>query len=252
MGSTHRADESPHRKRISRTFAIAAKAVTVEQYRKFAAGYGVGDIEGLARTTDSPMIRMSWFDAVAYCNWLSKQEGLPESEWCYEPLLDSKGLSAPEYKGGMKLARNYLKRSGYRLPQEAEWEYACGAGAVTRRYYGETEDLLEKYAWYLKNSQERTWPVGTLKPNDLGLFDMYGNVWNWCQEKYKNYPQEQPERIYEDAEDTLIINDQESRMLRGGSYPYPGLFLRSAYRFWYVPTFRPVNDGFRVARTFTP
>src|SRR5207245_1595842 len=112
-------------------------------------------------------------------NWLSKQEGLPETEWCYEPNPDGK------YAEGMKLTADYLRRTGYRLPTEAEWEYACRAGAVTSRYYGQTEELLGKYAWFFGNSQELTWSVGSLKPNDLGLFDMHGNVYCWCQERYR-------------------------------------------------------------------
>ena len=89
----------------------------------------------------------------------------------------------------MKLTANYLSRSGYRLPTEAEMEYATRAGAVTTRYYGETEELLPKYAWYNKNSQDRTWPVGSMKPNDLGLFDVQGNVFTWCQERYQSVSQ---------------------------------------------------------------
>jgi formylglycine-generating enzyme required for sulfatase activity len=76
---------------------------------------------------------------------------------------------------------------GYRLPTEAELEYACRAGAVTSRYYRQAEELLAEYGWYLKNSKERSWPLGGKKPNDLGLFDMHGNVWNWCQESYQGY-----------------------------------------------------------------
>src|SRR5438094_7675754 len=97
---------------------------------------------------------------------------------CYPPI--------DQIKKGMTLPADYLQRSGYRLPTEAEWEYACRAGAVTSRYYGESEELLGKYAWYGSNSAGHTWPVGMLKPNDLGLFDMHGNVYTWCQERFRN------------------------------------------------------------------
>jgi formylglycine-generating enzyme required for sulfatase activity len=274
----HTPVELPHQQRIGRTFAIAAKAVTLEQYRKFAPGYGVGEIERWARTPDSPVIGTNWYQAADYCNWLSKQEGLPESEWCYEPLVDRKALPAlaassagllagsfaplaatgglfpgrtdPEYKEGMKLARDYLRRRGYRLPTEAEWEYACRAGAVTSRYYGETVELLEQYAWYDKNAQERAWPVGGKKPNDLGLFDMHGNVWTWCQEGFKNYSQRQGEKALEDKEDNLSINMQEGRVLRGGAFYHRAEAVRSAYRDRNVPAVRTAAVGFRPARTF--
>ena len=84
----------------------------------------------------------------------------------------------------MKIVPDALERPGYRLPTEAEWEYACRAGAVTSRYYGRSVELLGKYAWYLQNSQDRAWPCGQLLPNELGLFDMLGNVYEWCQEQY--------------------------------------------------------------------
>jgi serine/threonine protein kinase/formylglycine-generating enzyme required for sulfatase activity len=244
--------ERQHRRRIGRTFAIAAKSVTVEQYRKFEPRYGVGEIEPYARTADSPVIATSWYQAAVYCNWLSQQEGLSESEWCYEPLVDPKALPALAGKGGMKLARNYLQRRGYRLPTEAEWEYACRAGAVTSRYYGETDELLEKYAWYGKNAQGRTSPVGSKKPNDLGLSDMHGNVWTWCQEKDKDYPQPQGEKASEDKEDNLSINAQDSRVLRGGAFTGRAGLVRSAFRYAHVPALLDAAVGFRVARTFVP
>src|SRR6516225_191938 len=115
---------------------------------------------------DLPVVGIDWYMAARYCNWLSKKEGIPEEEWCYE-------IHGNEFR----LKANYLSRRGYRLPTEAEMEFATRAGASTARYYGETEELLPKYAWYLRNSQEQTWPVGSLKPNDLGLFDVQGNVW---------------------------------------------------------------------------
>ena len=96
-----------------------------------------------------------------------------------------------------------MSLTGYRLPTEAEMEYATRAGALTSRYYGETEELLPKYAWYNKNSQERTWPVGSLKPNDLGLFDVQGNVYTWCQESFKAISSEKERKSAEDKEDVL-------------------------------------------------
>ena len=111
----------------------------------------------------------SWYDAARYCNWLSEREGLSS---CYE-------VNA----AGIKTVPAFSDRSGYRLPTEEEWEYACRAGATTSRYYGRSSQLLAKYAWYSLNSADRTRPSGLLKPNDLGLFDPLGNVFEWCQDK---------------------------------------------------------------------
>src|SRR5439155_24158733 len=97
-----------------------------------------------------------------------------ENQMCYPPIT--------EIKDGMKLPDNYLDRRGYRLPTEVEWEYACRAGADTARPYGRGTELLRQYAWFLKNSRQHAWPCGRLKPNDLGLFDVLGNVWQWCDD----------------------------------------------------------------------
>ena len=122
---------------------------------------------------------------------------------------------------------------------------------MTSRYYGETEELLEKYAWYNKNAQDRTWPVGSKKPNDLGLFDMHGNVWTWCQERHRNYPQPQGEKANEDEEDTASINMQYTRLLHGGSFYNRAVFVRSAYRARSEAGVRGDDVGLRPARTFT-
>ena len=82
----------------------------------------------------------------------------------------------------MSIPADVLERTGYRLPTEAEWEYACRAGAVTSRYYGHSIDLLDAYARYQANSKEHAWTCGSLFPNDLGLFDMLGNEYEWCQD----------------------------------------------------------------------
>jgi serine/threonine protein kinase/formylglycine-generating enzyme required for sulfatase activity len=266
--------EFQHKRRIGRTFALAAKPVTLEQYRRFKARYGIGEIETWARTGDCPVIGTNWYHAAAYCNWLSAQEGLPPSEWCYEPLdplpalagstvgllagpwgplAATSGLfperTGPEFKEGMKLARDYLQRSGYRLPTQAEMEYACRAGATTSRYFGQTEELLDKYAWYIHNVQNGTGPVGSKKPNDLGLFDLHGNVWCWCQERYKDNPKSLPSAIV-DQEDILYVKDKDSRVLCGGAYSYPASNARCANRMGDVPASRSGAAGFRLARTF--
>jgi len=172
---------------------------------------------------------------------LSKQEGIAKNQSCYE--TDQQGRVT-------KLEDNYLSLTGYRLPTEAEWEYACRAGAVTSRYYGETEELLPKYAWYLKNSKEQTWPVGSLKPNDLGLFDLHGNVYTWCQESYKLYPKANEAEASDDQEDGLLVSSAVDRVLRGGSFLYLASNVRSANRIGSVPTNRDIVVGFRPARTF--
>jgi formylglycine-generating enzyme required for sulfatase activity len=221
--------------------------VTLGEYRKFEPRYGIGEIERWATSADSPVIMTNWFHAAHYCNWLSKQEGLPESEWCYEPILDPKAWPQFAVSGGMRLARNYLQRQGFRLPTEAEMEYATRAGALTARYFGETDEVLPKYARYDKTSQEKTWPVGSLKPNDLGLFDAQGNVFTWCQERFKPYPE--GNKATEDTEDELVVSSTDGRVLRGGSFLTPASYTRSAFRFPNVPTTRYNLIGFRPART---
>ncbi len=129
-------------------------------------------------------------------------------------------------------------------------EYATRAGALTSRYYGETEELLPKYAWYLNNSEERTWPVGSLKPNDLGLFDVQGNVYTWCQERYRPYVRGRGEEVVEDEEDDILVISTDSRVLRGGSFYDQASNVRSANRLNNVPTNRSNNNRFSSGEDF--
>jgi eukaryotic-like serine/threonine-protein kinase len=249
------AGEVQHKKRIGRTFALAAKPVTVREFRWFlkenkleawfeGGGQAAPLMKRYSPDEHGPIILVDWYTAAAYCNWLSKVEGLPEDQWCYE--TNAKGQVTA-------LKAKYLSLQGYRLPTEAEWEYACRAGAVTSRYYGETEELLPRYGWYVKNAGERTRPVGGKKPNDLGLFDLHGNVNTWCQESFQGgYPASKNGEGIEDKEGELSIKSTVGRVLRGGSFVDPASYVRSARRPRGVPTNRYNNVGFRPARTFTP
>jgi formylglycine-generating enzyme required for sulfatase activity len=112
--------------------------------------------------------------------------------------------------------------------------------------------LLAQYGWSLQNSKDRTWQGGKKKPNDLGLFDMHGNVWNWCQESLKDYPSPKAPDASEDTEDMLAIDSTASRVLRGGSFIFLPGNIRSAFRFTFVPSLRDTTVGFRPARTIAP
>ena len=231
--------EAQHQRQIRRSFAIATKSVTLEQYRKLTGDkYEIG--EKYTYDDTLPVVGIDWFRAAKYCNLLSKEEGLEE---CYE----IKG-NDPDYVGS-RLKENYLSLSGYRLPTEAEMEYATRAGAASSRYYGEAEELLGQYAWYTKSSNDKLMPVGRKKPNDLGLFDVQGNCYTWCQEAYGDYPEGEEAVI--DKEGNLVVISTKSRVLRGGSFNGPASYVRSADRNNDVPTSRHYS-GFRPAKTFTP
>jgi formylglycine-generating enzyme required for sulfatase activity len=206
-------------RQIGRRYALGTTPVTVAQFQRFQKAHpeiGHHFVREHSPEEDGPIIRVTWHEAAQYCRWLSEQEGFPEHEMVYPPVAviqKSKDGSTP-----LRLPVNYLKRRGYRLPTEAEWELACRAGVRTSRYYGSSLDLLPRYAWYNANAQDRTWPVGQKRPNALGLFDMHGNVWNWCQEGYRDYPAGARERPFRDLEDTRAITLDLPRGVRGGMF----------------------------------
>jgi formylglycine-generating enzyme required for sulfatase activity len=184
------------------------------------------------------MGNVTWFDAAAYCNWLSDQEQIPKDQWCYEPNAWNK------YEDGMKAKPNYFQLTGYRLPSEAEWEFACRAEAATSRYFGKCDELVREYCWFEENAEERHWPGGLLKPNDFGLFDMLGNVFEWCQEI-----EDHNLKTIDDKEDPEPVRNNRNRILRGGAIRYPLRHLLSDYESREMPTVKWVNMGFRVAQS---
>jgi formylglycine-generating enzyme required for sulfatase activity len=234
-----------HRQKIGRSFAVASKEVTVEQFLRFRKGHQYS--KPSASTPDCPINDVTWYDAAAYCNWLSEQEGIAKDQWCYELNKDG------NYAEGMRMARNYLQRTGYRLPTEAEWEYVCRAGSETAYSFGEpAADLLAKYAWYRGNSPHQSQSVATQRPNEFGVFDMHGNAEERTQSAYKEVGESDGGMTRDENEDNTDIKNTVSRVLRGGSFNDNAVNVRSAIRAWDVPADHLIHVGFRPARTFTP
>jgi formylglycine-generating enzyme required for sulfatase activity len=203
-------DEQPrHRVRITRPFYLGATEVTQGQYRA-VMGQTPSYFKGL---DDLPVENVSWSDAVAFCDKLNERE--------------------EESLGG----------AIYRLPTEAEWEYACRARSTTRYSFGDNVADLGEFAWYSGNSGGKTQPVGQKRPNAFNLYDTHGNVYEWCQDGYKaDYYQESP------GVDPPGPSGASDRVIRGGCwYGYP-LLARSALRVRSTPVLRYDYLGFRLAR----
>jgi formylglycine-generating enzyme required for sulfatase activity len=262
-------DEYPaHRARITKPFYLAATAVTVRQFRRFVAetnyktdaerndpandtpgdsrrsgpgGYGfnkeTGKLDehrnpkhtwrdtGFPQADDHPVVDVSWNDAVAFCKWLGEKE-----------------------------------RRKYRLPTEAEWEYACRAGTNTRYWCGDDPGLLLKVANIYDQASAKTFPewskyvlggndgfaftapVGSFRPNPFGLYDMHGNVWQWCSDFYgEDYYAHSP------VDDPQGPPSGEQHVRRGGAWHSWALYCRSSFRNYNTPQSRYFNLGFRLA-----
>ena len=218
-------EKPQHRVRITRPFYLGATEVTQGQYRALT-GQSPGDFQG---SDDLPVGRVTWLDAVNYCNALSRAEELPEFY-----RIEGKNIEVRDRSG-----------PGYRLPTEAEWEYACRAGSTTRFCYGDDGERLGEFAWYADNAGRVTHPVGEKRANAFGLYDMHGNVNEWCWDPYDaTYYRESP------ADDPLGPSQAAFRVRRGGSWLTESAFLaRSARREMAEPVTGRFNIvGFRVAR----
>ena len=190
-----------------------------------------------------PVETVTWFDAIEFCNKLSVKEG-------FNPVYTITERT-PETGYPITFATVTVNwtANGYRLPTDTQWEYACRAGSTTDYYFGDDETKLVEYAWYgwdntwteAKNSNDKTHQVGLLKPNDFGLYDMHGNVWEWCWDWWGDYPTEAKTDYTGVVAGTL-------RVLRGGSWINSAEYLVSAGRYYGVPDDRYVSLGFRVAR----
>ncbi len=247
MGSTegeegHQSDESPqHRVRISEPFAVMESEVTREAFARFVkeTGYKTvagGDcrtwdttavvtgernwsVSGFKQTPDHPVVCVTWNDGRAFATWLSERTG-----------------------------------QSYRLLSEAEWEYAARAGSTTRYYFGDDAKDVCQYEKVLgcKEGDMGTVPIKSFKPNAFGLYDMYGNAWEWVQDCWHDSYQDAPEDGSKSWEANCI---EDHRVLRGGVWDGTPddarSAVRSAVRGRSHPDYRGENTGFRLARTLT-
>ena len=179
---------------IDYEFEIGKYPVTFEEYDMFCedTNRDKPNDENWGRDR-RPVINVSWYDAVAFCEWLSEKSN-----------------------------------QNYRLPTEIEWEYACRAGTTTKWSFGDDENELDKYAWYYNNSNETTHLVGEKKPNNWGLHDMHGNVFEWCEGGQNK--------------------DYNWELIRGGSWSFQDSLSRSAYRYSRKSDIPNIDGGFRILR----
>jgi len=184
-----------------------------------------------------PVENVTWFDAIEFCNKLSQLEDLT-------PVYTITGRTpATGYPITSATVTANWSANGYRLPTEAQWEYACRAGSTTAWHFGNTQTVLGNYAWYMNNSNSRTHQVGLKLSNDFGLHDMHGNVWEWCWDWYT--------ASYNNAggnANPLGPTAGTNRLIRGGSWINSAENTRSANRFSDYPGSRYGNVGFRLVR----
>jgi formylglycine-generating enzyme required for sulfatase activity len=199
--------------------------------------------EGPLRTVEVPDFFLGKYPVTneEYGRFLKANPRAPYPEYWYDrqynqPRQPVVGVSWDE-------ARRYCEWAGLRLPSEAEWEYACRAGTTTRYYSGDLELELFRVGWCDGNSDGRSHLVGEKEPNGLGLYDMHGNVWEWCEDdwhdNYKGAPC--------DGTAWVSRSRAERRVYRGGSWDLVATFCRSAFRAYWYPGNRSGNLGFRPA-----
>jgi len=216
MGDPNESDAPVHEVSVS-SFYIDKYLVTQQQYEKV-----MHSNPSRWKGTNNPVEQVRWSDAVRFCNARSQSEGLKS---CYD----------------LQSWKCNFEANGYRLPTEAEWEYACRAGTTTAYFFGNDPARLGEYAWFDKNAGGRPRPVGQKRPNAWGLFDLCGNVWEWCNDFYGvDYYTASPKQ------DPRGPEHGKTKVVRGGAWGFSADNLRSGYRYNENPGYSDVCFGYDI------
>ena len=253
-----------HEVTLTYDFLIGTYQITFNQYDNYCEATGADRLSdfGWGRE-DRPAMYLTWWDMVRYCNWLSEREGLQPAYNAEYELLDFEG----------NVTRDITRVEGYRLPTEAEWEYAASGGhkalPIPPRTLYSGSDVLDEVGWFSGNSGEEwvftgsdsrvdysrhggslyegrsTHPVGMKLPNELGIYDMSGNVWEWCHDWYAEY-------TAESKVNPIGAETSHVRVMRGGSWIFGANDCRVGNRFYRSEYDKIFRLGFRIARTIIP
>ncbi|MEM8733306.1 MAG: bifunctional serine/threonine-protein kinase/formylglycine-generating enzyme family protein [Planctomycetota bacterium] len=252
MGGLHPFDENtgrtPHQVQISKRFHLSDREVSTAFFRAFLRDAELDDVfenwqpdEVISPSDSHPAQSVSWDQAAQFCNWLSRQHG-------FDPVYEALGelnLDLPDDQAwtGIQWKMN-ADQNGYRLPTEAEYEFACRAASDTLYSFGDSQEYFSHYVAWTNNTRVACQPCGQLMPNRWGFFDLHGNVWEWCEDWY--IPLESSESRVDPVN---LQPSTQGRAFRGGGvftftgYPY------SSSRGTTMPHQRFSNVGFRIART---
>jgi serine/threonine protein kinase/formylglycine-generating enzyme required for sulfatase activity len=236
--------------KLGREYQISSTEVSSEQFREFLEDPKVAEWlqtelkEGSLQLAKSnmPQNNISWSIAVRYCQWLNERESIPEDQWCYRNVW-SNAL------GECQPNPNYLARSGYRLPTLAEWQWACSGGSAEPWHFGSDESEISMFEWTVPHSGEVCHPVGRLRPNAFGLFDMGGNLAEWTDTQYA--PPLRMNRFYvsDGGNREPLAMGKADFILCGGRYRFVAQSAITHSMVRDYPSYQSATTGFRVART---
>ena len=235
-------DEVRHKLTLTYPFALLDREITLEELMAFSPKYAEFKQQYKAQPTDVGF-GADWYDSVAYCRWLGKAMGLPESDQCY---ADPETLDPEQYARDPQVTwapRNWpldLKKRGFRLPTESEWEVIARSGSRTAYSFGSEVALLDRFGWFTENSGKKVHPGREKRPSMRGLFDLHGNVFEWTHDWYGDFGESM-------QTDSVGAEEGSHRVFRGGSWRSMAPICRSTLRGTNPPTPHSGSGGFRLA-----